>query len=131
MIAAANAALTRETSDMDIDSTQDRKQAIREYKQTIQPMGIYQVRNLSDGKIFVESSKNLEGTLNRCKFQLDLGSFKNKALQEDYSRLGADRFALEVLDRLSPKKDDPAYDYTEDLETLKTMWMDKLKPEYN
>jgi hypothetical protein len=110
---------------------QNRKEAIREYKQTIQPMGIFQIKNLSNGKVFVESSKNLEGGLNRYKFQLDLGSFKNKALQEDYSRLDADQFALEIVDRLAPKKDDPAYDYTEDLETLKLMWLDKLKPEYN
>jgi hypothetical protein len=109
----------------------NRKEAIREYKQTIQPMGIFQIKNLSNGKVFVESSKNLEGTLNRYKFQLDLGSFKNKTLQEDYSRLGAGQFTFEIVDRLAPKKDDPAYDYTEDLETLKLMWVDKLKPGYN
>ncbi len=94
-------------------------------------MGVFQIKNLSNGKIFVESSKNLDGSLNRCKFQLDLGSFKNKALQEDYSRLGAGQFAFEVLDRLSPKKDDPAYDYADDLEILKSMWLEKLRPVYN
>ena len=109
----------------------NRKEVIKEYKQTIQPMGIFQIKNLSNGKVFIESSKNLEGSLNRSKFQLDLGSFKNKTLQEDYSRLGAGQFIFEIVDRLAPKKDDPAYDYTEDLETLKTMWLDKLKPEYN
>jgi hypothetical protein len=116
---------------MENGQTNHKKAAIREYKQTVQPMGVLQIRNLSNGKVFVESSKNLEGMLNRCKFQLDLGSFKNKALQEDYSKLGANQFAFEIVDRLAPKKDDPAHDYTEDLETLKSMWLDKLKPGYN
>ena len=106
----------------------DRKGMINEYKQTIQPMGIYQVKNLSNGKVLIDSSKNLNGSLNSAKFQLDVGSHKNRVLQEEYSRLGQDQFAFEILDRLAPKKDNPDYNYTDDLETLKGMWLDKLMP---
>jgi hypothetical protein len=106
----------------------DRKGMINEYKQTLQPMGIYQIRNLSNGKVLIESSKNLNGSLNSGKFQLDVGSHRNRALQEDYSKFGEDQFSFEILDRLEPKKDDPAYNCTDDLETLKAMWLDKLKP---
>jgi len=91
-------------------------------------MGIFQVKNRLNGKILIELSKNLEAALNRCRFQLDLGSYPNKALQEEYNQCGKNQFSFEALDRLSPKKDEPDYNYTEDLELLKTMWLEKLKP---
>ena len=113
---------------MNNGSVQNRKEAINEYKRTLQPMGIYQIRNLADRKVFIDSSKNLNGSLNSSKFQLVLGSYRNRALQADFNRLGEGQFAFGIMDQLEPKKDDPAYDYTEDLATLKSMWLDKLKP---
>jgi len=107
---------------------EDRKAAIRKYKQTIQPMGIYQIRNLASGKIYIDSSKNLNGALNSARFQLNIGSHPNQILQADFKQLGEKQFAFEILDQLPPKKDDPAYDYTKDLAVLKTMWLEKLQP---
>lgn len=101
---------------------------INGYKQTLQPMGIYQIKNLSNGKVFIESSKNLNGSLNSGRFQLDVGSHRNRVLQGEYSKFGESQFSFEILDRIEPKKDDPAYDYTDDLETLKAMWLEKLRP---
>jgi hypothetical protein len=107
----------------------NKKEIIRQYKQTIQPMGIYQIKNLSNGKIYLDSSKNLQGAQNSAQFQLNLGTYMNHSLQADYKQFGESRFVFEILDRLTPK-DDPAYDYTDDLATLKSMWLDKLQP-YN
>ena len=38
-------------------------------------MGILQIKNLSNGKILITSSKNLPGKLNSIKFQLDMKIF--------------------------------------------------------
>ncbi len=107
----------------------NRKEIIKQYKQTIQPMGIYQIRNLTNGKIFVGSSKNLKGSQNSNKMQLDFGSHMNKTLQAEYTQFGESQFVFEILDQLSPKED-LTYDYTEDLAVLKSMWLEKLQP-YN
>ena len=48
----------------------NRKELINEYKQTIQPMGIYQIKNMVNGKIFLGGSEDLKGIINRNKFQL-------------------------------------------------------------
>jgi hypothetical protein len=106
----------------------DKKELIRGYKQTIQPMGIFQILNMANGKIFIDSSKNLNGSLNAARFQLQLGSHRNRLLQDEFAHFGERQFVFEILDRLEPKKDDPIYDYTGDLATLKEMWIDKLKP---
>jgi len=105
----------------------DRKEATRQYKQTVQPMGVYQIRNISNGKVLLCSSKNLHGAKNRFKMLLNLGSHMNHGLQKEYIQFGEDKFVFEILDQLTPG-DDLAYDYTKDLETLLAMWIEKLQP---
>ena len=105
----------------------DKKELKKQYKQTLTPMGIYQIKNLVNGKIFIEKGKNLPGNLNSAKFQLKMGTFTNEELQNDYNRLGEEKFSFEVIDRLEPKED-LGYDYTEDLNVLEEMWLEKLQP---
>ena len=97
------------------------------YKQTAQPMGIYIVKNLINNKILVGSSKNLPGRINRFKFGLKYGTESNRELLEDYKNYGEDNFFFGILDELNPKED-PAYDYSEDLKVLEEMWIEKLQP---
>ena len=51
----------------------------------------------------------------------------NKALQQEYTAPGPNNFTFEVLDHLEPKED-PATDYTGDLNMLLEMWIEKLQP---
>lgn len=103
----------------------DKKELKKQYKETMQPMGVYQIKNLVSGKIFIGSSKNIPGKINSQKFQLNAGSHMNPELQEDFNKLGADKFLFEALDYLEPKED-KVYNYAEDLEVLKEMWIEKL-----
>jgi len=105
----------------------DKKEIVKQYKQTVQPMGIFQIRNLANGKIYLASSKNLRGMANRFEFNLDIGAHTSKELREDYARLGRALFVFEVIDTLEPKEDSK-YDYTEDLKVLEEMWVEKLQP---
>ena len=105
----------------------DKSEAKRKYKETLQPMGIYIVKNLVNGKILIGSSKNLPGRINRFKFGLKYGTERIPELVEDYKKYGEENFSFEVLDELKPK-DDPLYDYTEDLEELEKLWVEKLQP---
>jgi len=107
----------------------DKKAIIKQYKQTLQPMGVYQIKNLGNGKIYIGSCKNLPGKINSQKFQLNLGSHMNEELQKDFTKLGESNFAFEVLDYLEPKEDKD-YDCAEDLEVLKEMWIEKLSTIY-
>jgi group I intron endonuclease len=104
-----------------------KKELIRQYKQTLQPMGVYQIKNLTNGKIFIGSSANIPGKFNSHKFQLRQGVHMNKELQNDFRQLGEEKFAFEVLDTLEPKED-PKYNYADDLKTLEEMWLEKLRP---
>ena len=112
----------------------DRKARIREYKETPRPMGVFRVRNTADGKSFVGSSRDLPAMLNRQRFQLELGSHPNRALQKDWNELGPGAFEFEVLDTLKPTEQSE-HDVAEDLKVLVEMWLQKLSlseaPGYN
>jgi hypothetical protein len=106
----------------------NRKEIVKEYKKTIQPMGIVQVRNLTNGRVYLTASANTPATINSIRFQLKMGTFlPSPALAQDWKELGEQSFAIEVIDELKPV-DDPAFDYRDDLKALEAMWLEKLKP---
>jgi group I intron endonuclease len=105
----------------------NKKEMTDKYKQTALPMGIYQIKNLKNGKIFIGSAKDLRGRINSNKFQLKNGSHPNKEMQRDYNEVGEEGFSFEILDYLKPKED-LNYDYTDELRILEEMWLDKLQP---
>jgi group I intron endonuclease len=105
----------------------NRRDLKKQYRQNPPEIGIYQIRNKVNGKIFIGSAKNLKGILNSNRFQLKMGSHFIKELQEDYKKYGEDNFEFEKIDSLE-LKDDINYDYTKDLETLEEMWLEKIKP---
>ncbi len=106
----------------------DKNAIKREYKQTIQPMGVYQIKNLVNGKIFVGYSTNVPARINRHKFAIEMGIEEIKELAAEEKQFGAENFSFEVLDLLEPKKDSPGYDYKDDLKTLYELWLEKLQP---
>ena len=105
----------------------DKKALKREYKETARPMGVFQIRNTVNGKVWIGTSVDLPSILNRHRAQLRAGSHRNKALQQDWNAFGMEAFALEILDTLAPS-DRPAYDPARDLAALEALWLEKLSP---
>lgn len=105
----------------------DRKALIREYKERRPVMGVYQVRNLTSGKVLIGSSTDVPAMLNRQQAQLRLGVHPNRQLQLDWQTLGPEAFAFELLDTLTPP-DEGEYDPRADLKVLERLWLEKLAP---
>lgn len=105
----------------------NRKDLKREYKQILRPMGVFQIRNLMNEKVFIGSSLNLDGIFNRHRFQLEAGSHPSQSLQKDWNDLGAESFAFEVLEEVFPRES-LDYDYAADLEVLEDLWLEKAEP---
>jgi hypothetical protein len=105
----------------------DKKAVLREYKLSHRPMGVFQIVNKQNGKVFVDSSNNVPGKINRHKFALNHGSHASKSLQADWNELGQDAFEFETIEPVEPR-DDPNYNYKSDLEFLEDLWLEKLKP---
>src|SRR5690242_8828714 len=103
----------------------NKKDLKREYLETKQAMGIFQIRNLENGKIFIGSSLNLPGIINRHRFALEAGGHQSKQLQADWNELGADKFAFEVLEELEPREN---LDDRKELAFLEDLWLEKEQP---
>jgi hypothetical protein len=103
------------------------KQLKKDYQQTPRPMGILLIRNNRNDKVFLIASVDLPGAVNRHKFQLNAGGHANKTLQADWNQLGADAFAFEIVDELTPRSD-LKLDYRAELTSLEDLWLEKLQP---
>jgi hypothetical protein len=104
-----------------------RKEIQREYKERVKPCGVFQVRNLANGKVLLGSSLNLEGPLNKHRFMLRINSHPNKELQADWNELGPDQFSFEILETIQIK-DDPNFNLKDELTLLEEIWLEKLQP---
>ena len=103
----------------------DRKAAAREYMDNPRPMGVFRVSCAEGGASFLGSSVDLLSMLNRQRFELEMGSHRDRVLQAEWNEHGAATFRFEVLDTLEPPED-PAYDPHEDLLELLEMWRERL-----
>ncbi len=107
----------------------NRREMIKEYKNSLRPMGIVQVKNIRNGRVYLTASANTAGTINSIRFQLKTGTFfPSPALTQDLKEMGEQSFVIEVLDELKPIDDDPAHDYRDDLKALESIWLEKFKP---
>ena len=107
----------------------DKKQLTLEYKLGLRPMGVFQIRNKTNDRVFVDSSTNIPGKINRHSFALKMGSHASKSLQTEWNELGESAFEFETIEPVEPR-DDANSDYKADLITLEDLWLEKLEP-YN
>ena len=89
-------------------------------------MGVFQIRNKTNNKIFVESSVNLDSIYNRHRTQLKFGSHPNEELQKDWNILGEENFVFEVLGEI--EQDDKTKDFKKEVKMLETMFIEELQP---
>lgn len=99
-----------------------------EYRQMKFPMGVFQIRNTVNGRLFLDSSLNMPALWNRHRFQLDLGNHPNRKLQEDWKTFGEPAFVFEVVEEILHDETKPDHDYRPDLKALEELWFDEKKP---
>ena len=103
------------------------KQLKNAFRRSVLPMGVFQIRNTNNDKIFVVTGRNLRGLLNRHRFQLQLGGHSNKQLQEDWQRFGENKFAFEIVQEVLPPSE-PHFDHKRELEEMEDLWLAELQP---
>ena len=109
-------------------SLQARRALVRDYKQSFPPLGIYAVRCDAAGLLRLGASRNVDGMLNRIRFELATGLQRDAALSRAWASHGEQAFRFEVLDRVK-QRDDPDFDYEAELQALLALWQAELQPE--
>lgn len=103
-----------------------KKELKEQYAQMKFPMGVFQIRNKINGKIFVDGHSNLDAIWNRHRTQLKFGSHRNTELQKDWNEFGEENFIYEILSEINQEND--KVDFAKELKTLTEMYVEDLQP---
>ena len=107
-----------------------RKELKDEYKQRKTQMGVFEIRNTINNKIFIDSGIDVNAKWNRHQLQLKMGMHKNKSLQNDWDSQGAQDFVFNVLSEIKHQvAGNP--DYHKELVLLEELVRDELQLDEN
>jgi group I intron endonuclease len=104
-----------------------KKEINDEYKQLKFKMGVYQIRNTVNGKIYIGSSRDLDAIWNRRHSELKFGGSSIRGLQKDWNELGEDKFVYEILAEIE-HRDEPNVNYHKEIKELEKMYLEELQP---
>ena len=102
------------------------KELKEEYRQKKFRIGVFQIRNTVNGKVYIGSSINLDAIWNRNRMELNFGGHRNHALQTEWKQFGGDKFTFEILTEIEQKEDNS--DCSKEVRELETMYIDELQP---
>ncbi|WNQ12520.1 GIY-YIG nuclease family protein [Paenibacillus aurantius] len=102
-----------------------RRILLGEFNQIKTYMGVAQIKNEVNGKIFIDSYPNLKNKWFTLQMQLNQGRFANAQLQKDWKGFGADAFTYEVLQQ---KETDKITDMRWEQKQILKLWLQKLQP---
>jgi len=102
-----------------------KKEIKDEYKQMTFPMGVFQIKNISNGKVLIDHSTDMLSKWNRHKMELRFGSHKNRNLQKDWNEMGAENFVFEVVSKLK-QEDKENVNYNKELKALQQMVIEEM-----
>jgi len=98
-----------------------------EYKQKKYKMGVFQIRNSNNNRIFVSCSLDLDAIWHAQKLQLDIGIHSNSELQKDWNEFGSGNFCFEILEILEQNDDKPR-EFKKELKSLEERIVEELQP---
>ena len=106
-------------------SNASKKESIRAFKERKPLLGVYAVRCLATGRVWVGTSRNLDATKNGCWFMLRSGSHQEKSLQAEWNTRGEEVFEYKILDFLD--EDVHPLQIADLLKEKKSTWVARLE----
>lgn len=106
----------------------DRKRALKQaYKEMVIPAGVFQIRNLRNGRILLGGTMNLNAAFNSHRLQLNWGKHRNAALQKEWNECGESAFEFTILETISPPEDGRKITQ-DDVRDREKHWLKELQP---
>lgn len=107
---------------------QRRKELKDQFNQIKIYMGVYEIKNNVNQKIFIGTATNLKNKWLTLQWQLHDGHHANACLQKDWQQYGSQAFSYAILEE---KDTTDISDRKYELKQMKRKWMDKLQPYYD
>jgi hypothetical protein len=90
-------------------------------------IGVFQIRNTINEKVYIDGSLNLDAIWNRNRMELNFGSHRNETLQKEWKKFGEENFKYEILSEIE-QKDGDNINYNKEVKLLTEMYVEELKP---
>lgn len=103
-----------------------KRELLRHYKDNPPGAGVFAIRCAASGHVYVNASMNLQGALNRARFQLRMQGHRDRQLQQQWQQHGEAAFTFEVVDVLKRREDATEAQLREDLAGLLALWREEL-----
>lgn len=104
---------------------QKRKDLIAQYKQMKTYMGVIQIKNKLNGKIYIAAVSNLKNKWFTLQMQLNQNKHANFELQKEWQEYGAQAFTYRVLEEVDTED---IADRKWEMRQLEKKWLEKLEP---
>lgn len=103
-----------------------KRELLRHYKDNPPGAGVFALRCAASGFVYLNAAMNLQGALNRARFQLRLGGHRNLRLQQQWQQHGEAAFSFEVVDVLERREGATEAQLRDDLNALLELWREEL-----
>lgn len=104
-----------------------KKELKQEYKSMKFRQGIFQIRNIKEDRILLQTTSDLDRAYNADLFQLKSGLHGNKMLQNDWDTLGPQAFEFKIFDELKIKDTASPLEVRRELKLFLDMNLAELK----
>ncbi|MFD2118095.1 GIY-YIG nuclease family protein [Paenibacillus yanchengensis] len=102
-----------------------RKQLVEQFNEIKVYMGVVQIKNNRNNKIFINSYPNLKNKWFMLQMQLNSGLFVDRQLQLDWIEHGAEAFSFEILEQKDTEK---VADIRWETKQMLKRWLEQLQP---
>lgn len=83
---------------------------------------VYQIKNLTNGRVYVGSTINFAQRKWRHLYDLKRGKHRSRFMQRDFNKCGSNAFVIEIIEDVSE---------VDNLIAREQHWLDTLQPPYN
>lgn len=102
-----------------------RKELLNAYKAQQPVGGIFCIKCSGNGKRWIKSTLNMEGSKNRFAFAVSTKGAPEPAMIKAWTEYGVESFSFEVLEELKKEEKQTDAEFAADIDALYEMWMEK------